>query len=67
VKHGYTCECGWNLPRTGTRRGYAAAKEEYAFRSLNSPRKIGTMMGEQVPGCEALRKELEQSRKAAVK
>jgi hypothetical protein len=67
MKYGYTCKCGWRLNRTGTRRGYAAAKEEHAFKTKQSPRgiEIADVFG--VPmslgGCVYLRKELEQSRK----
>jgi hypothetical protein len=30
AKYGYTCQCGWHLNRTGTRRGYAQAKKDHA-------------------------------------
>jgi hypothetical protein len=31
MKHGYRCECGWNLSRSKlTRPQYAAAKEQHA-------------------------------------
>jgi hypothetical protein len=61
MKYGYTCQCGWRLNRTGTRREYAAAKEHHAFREEHSVDGVPTR------GCEFLRKELEQSRKVAAK
>jgi len=52
MKYGYTCKCGWRLERLG-RRGYALTRREYA-----------TKKEVHAETCEALRKELEQSRKA---
>ena len=49
AKYGYTCQCGWRLNRTGTRRVYAGDKRIHALK------------------CEALAKELEQSKKIAKK
>ena len=58
MKYGYDCKCGWHLSRTGTRRGYAAAKMDHAFKDG-----FTAIDGEPVKGCSHLRKELEQSRK----
>ena len=32
AKRGYTCQCGWRLNRTGTRRGYAEDKRVHALK-----------------------------------
>ena len=62
MKYGYTCSCGWHLDRTGTRRGYADDKHNHA-NNATMPGPDGVP----VKGCEALRKELEQSRRVPVK
>ena len=62
AKYGYTCQCGWRLNRTGTRRDYAAAKERHAFTEG-----FTVIDGEPVRGCKSLRKELEKSRRVPAK
>jgi hypothetical protein len=68
MKYGYTCKCGWRLERKDrrgnavTRRGYAAAKMDHAFKEG-----FTVIDGEPIKGCAHLRKELEDSRKVQAK
>lgn len=45
MKHGYTCNCGWRLNRTGTRRGYAYEKEAHAKKCLAAANEIRISRG----------------------